>query len=233
MSTISRLPGWLGAWVLTVGAALVGGCGDPRPVEPPASLEQAQYNAAWDATLETLRAYNFDVDRQDRRAGVVTTLPLLGQHWFEFWRKDAATAYDLAESSIHRIYRTATVQIAPTGDDRGYAADVTVRVSRSSAAQRRVGSTGEAYGMFLWVEDEEDLEADDAPPVLEESPELPDDEALAAKIERDIAGRAERLLARQGASIPIGERPIPVQPAPDVEPVEGGFGTGQVPEPID
>lgn len=146
--------------ITTLAAAWLTGCGPgPAPTTAPAPEPQAaadeDFNAVWDAAVQTLRQHHFELDRTDRRAGVIATFPMVGQSWFEFWRADAATARDLLESSLHTIYRQATVTIrrggaesasAPAGECR---AAVEVQVWRSNRPAGQVTSASEAYEMFL------------------------------------------------------------------------------------
>ena len=134
---------WREAWWPARRVALAQPTGDPN------------FNATWDAAIQVLGKYRFRVDRADRRAGVISTFPLLGRHWFEFWRRDAATRKDVAEGALHTIYRQATVTLTrrevSAGSDKGRADyDVTVVVmkSRSNRAAPHVTSTSEAYDMF-------------------------------------------------------------------------------------
>ena len=118
------------------------------PVASPADVADENFNAVWDATNEVLRKYRFIIDRADRREGVITTFPMIGRHWFEFWRKDAATRRDLAEGTIHTIYRQVTVNIRRQADGKKYLAAVRVLTSRSDLPNPQVTSTSEAYDLF-------------------------------------------------------------------------------------
>jgi len=143
--------------VLTLAVGWLGGCQvEPAPARSDAATADESFNAVWDAATEVLREYRFAIDRADRRAGVISTFPLLGRHWFEFWRADAARPGDVLEGSLHTIYRQATVTIrradspAATAPALGdYLAGVEVRASRSDRPAAQVTSTSEAFEMFL------------------------------------------------------------------------------------
>ncbi len=168
--------------------ALAAGCGDRQagPVRPVPEL--TKFDLVWGASQDVVREYGFREDRSDRRAGLITTFPVTGKSWFELHREDAATARDAAESSIQTIYRSATVRVLPDGDD--YRTEVRVAVSRSNRPYLQVTNTSEAYRLFLEdpgstrrrnrTDDEDAV----VPPI-----ELPDDEALAAKMQADIQKR--------------------------------------------
>ena len=125
----------------------VGGCARyTTPVAPPAERTEADRNfeALWDASRQVLRKYYFTIDREDRRAGVITTYPMTGKHFFEFWRRDSVTAGQAGESSIQQIYHTATVRIRRTGDST-YDPLVEIVLWRPPTAGDNVISAGEAY----------------------------------------------------------------------------------------
>ncbi|MDY7010565.1 MAG: hypothetical protein SVV80_07415, partial [Planctomycetota bacterium] len=119
------------------------------PVVSPYGIADENFNAAWDAAGEVLRKYRFAIDRADRREGVITTYPMIGRHWFEFWRKDAITRRDVAEGAIQTVYRQATVNIRRQADSNRYLADVRVHITRSNLTNPQVTSTSEAYELFL------------------------------------------------------------------------------------
>ncbi|MFP3937946.1 MAG: hypothetical protein ACLFVW_06355, partial [Phycisphaerae bacterium] len=126
-----------------------GGCA--KHTEPIVSAEQMrsgepEFLAMWDAAKDVLREYRFELDRQDRRAGIITTEPLLGRHAPEFWRKDAVTKGAVLEGTLQTIYRTATVEIV--SDNGEYRPVVRVDVSRSDRQTPQVTSTSEAIALF-------------------------------------------------------------------------------------
>jgi hypothetical protein len=110
---------------------------------------ERNYQAVWDAACRVLDDYYFKLDRQDRRAGVITTYPLTGKQWFEFWRKDAVGDEELLENALHTIYRVVKVRITPTADDASrFIASVEVEVFRSNRANPSEGSFSAALSMI-------------------------------------------------------------------------------------
>jgi len=167
------------------------------PTAPARAVSPAEKNfdAVWQASRQTLRKYHFRLDRQDRRAGVLTTEPLTGMHFFEFWRKDAARPADYSESTLQTIYRTATVTIRPTAPKAStYAAKVDVVLRRSSKAAVHVTSTSEAYGLFrARGKERHATDADRQVERMAHCVELGHDRSLEAKLTRKIAAAARRL----------------------------------------
>lgn len=186
-----------------------GGGGDP------------QFNVLWQSALDVLTEYRFTVDRADKRAGVMVTQPLLGQQAFEFWRHDAATPFDMAESSLHNIYRQATVSIrhaelsgSPMPQPK-YVATVEVKTSRSNSPNPQVNSAADAHRMFLdpsKVQPATDTTRTPPSPAVE----LGLDRNLAARIQAKINTLAARRLRILAPAEAAGGPPttVPTMPAP-------------------
>lgn len=178
-------------------AGLLGGCEVKytQPQAQPKSLSAAEedFEAVWQAARTTLRRHHFELDRQDRRAGVITTVPMTGMHFFEFWREDAARPADYAESTVQTIYRTAQVTVRPTQPQaETYQANVQVFLSRSSRGTPQVTSTSEAYSLFSMGRDRRArrrfLEASDWARHREGGlVDLGNDRSLEAKLTAEIA----------------------------------------------
>jgi hypothetical protein len=139
----------------TVAAGLCWSAGcTVRHVEPttqPQQLTDAQqdFEAVWQASRSVLGRYRFQLDRQDRRAGVITTLPMTGAYVLEPWRRDAVRPVDLGESTVQTIYRTARVTIRPSRPEaKTYDAQVEVLLTRSDRSTLDVTSTSDAYSLF-------------------------------------------------------------------------------------
>ena len=127
--------------ILFVAVLIAGGPGCARhtvPVGPRGELTVGERNfeAVWLAARRVLKRYYFDLDREDPRAGVIVTRAMTGKVAGEFWRRDAGTDRDLAESTLHTIYRQVKVTIAPEGPDKtDFRAIVEVCKSFKSAAK--------------------------------------------------------------------------------------------------
>jgi len=113
------------------GTSLIGGmlilfssmpaCQMPAPPESrtAADLAEPQLDRLWDSALSVLRKHDFQPVRQDRALGVIETLPTTSMQWYEFWRQDVATPYDLLEASLHTTQRKATVRFLRGDGDPG------------------------------------------------------------------------------------------------------------------
>lgn len=108
----------------------------------------AEADRVWEAVLDTLRHHRFRLDRTDRRAGIITTMPATSQHFFEFWRHDVATREDFWEATLNPLRRWAEVTVS-RGDDGGWTKlSVVVHTERFSSYDRQFNSTGAAYEFF-------------------------------------------------------------------------------------
>lgn len=181
-------------------AGLPAGCqlAYTQPTTQPARLSAAErdFEAVWQASRQTLQGYHFELDRQDRRAGVITTAPLTGMHFFELWRKDAVRPADFGESTVQTIYRTARVTVRPIqADAQTYQARVEVSLHRSDKPAPQVTSTSDAYSLFSLRGGRKGRPQ----PLLEATAgggprvDLGQDRALEAKLASDIAAAADRL----------------------------------------
>lgn len=141
-------------------ALLLSGCSTPsgRPTTAPADLprdaarpwhwfeqpavatvEAGDFDALWDACEQAARRYRFQPDRADPRGGVLMTEPMIGAQFFEPWRDELKTGYDVAESSLATTRRTARFEIE-RGDDGVLRASPKVLIEKLAQAERRVGA---------------------------------------------------------------------------------------------
>jgi hypothetical protein len=139
-----------GAFIGCLIAMAISGCQRPaQPTQPTAEVIQEQdVQPLWDASLNVLRKFDFQPDRQDRAMGVITTLPTTSAQWGEFWRQDVADPYSLAESSLHTIQRQVTVRFIRDGSRQ---LEVQVDVYRLSAAESQITTASSAIQSFSGV----------------------------------------------------------------------------------
>ena len=142
----------LGVFLLAV--ATVGGCLGPRRDDyrsfstVTVADPSPQADRHWDAVLETLRRHHFTLDRVDRRAGVITTMPEVSQHFFEVWRHDVDTDADLLTATLNPLRRWVKVRVARDADGSWSRIDVEVRKERLSSPDRQFNNSGAAYQFF-------------------------------------------------------------------------------------
>ena len=107
-----------------------------------------QADQLWEAVQETLRRGRFQLDRVDRAAGVITTLPENSQHFFEFWRHDVDTSRDALEATLNPMRRWVEVSLTRAEDGPWTQLAVVVRKERLSSPDRQFNSSGAAYQYF-------------------------------------------------------------------------------------
>jgi hypothetical protein len=97
---------------------------DPKLAEPNTYWDKPgvvhiparDFDRLWAACQEAARQYFFKVDRLDYREGVITTEPTVTSQFFEPWRRDNSTAYDVLLGSIHKYRRTMRFEIVRNDD---------------------------------------------------------------------------------------------------------------------
>ncbi len=180
--------------IVLAGILTIAGCArHTTPVGPVRELsaDEKDFEAVWLASLQVLRKYYFPIDYQDRRTGEILTEPITGKALGEFWRSDAATMADLAESAVQTIYRQTAVTISENPPGSGtFKAAVEVQAYRSNREVAGLSSASEAFAMFQQAGSamKEPTEADETSELAgKDVTELGRDEALEAKIAADIA----------------------------------------------
>ncbi|MFQ5414870.1 MAG: hypothetical protein ACE5E6_10475 [Phycisphaerae bacterium] len=145
---------WIRLGLVVVLVCAVAGCGTRGPsiyrsstrVSP--AFRSPDSDGPWRAIQDALRAHGFRLDRVDRRAGIVTTMPETSMHFFEFWRHDVHTRHDLIEATLNPMRRWAEVSVLPEPDGEGARLAVVVHKQRFSGPDRQFNSTGAAYQYF-------------------------------------------------------------------------------------
>lgn len=163
------------------------GCGPmyTKPLErAPQTRAERNFRDLWDASCVTLKKYGFPLDRQDRRAGVITTYAVSGGHGLEvLWRKDASNFYQFQENTAQNILRAARVKIRrlPENPDE-FDFTVEVRAARTTRPQPQLTDSSDIYKMYV--------------------PQLP--ELRFNDLELRPAGRQERLQGLKSCIVPLG-----------------------------
>jgi len=112
-----------------------------------AAATSSNFEKLWDACANTARNYQFPLDRQDYRNGVLTTQPVISKQVFEPWRRDAGTAHGIWQSTLDTIRRTIRFDFV-RADDGSYIARPKVLVERLAQLQRRITSASEYTLVF-------------------------------------------------------------------------------------
>lgn len=113
-----------------------------------ASVTSHDYGKLWDACAQTLRNDQFDIDEEDYREGVLTTWPMISKQFFEIWRSDAGTFYDVMVDSLQTIRHSVRFDLS-RGPDGTYVARPKVLIEQSSHPERRISAVSEAARAFV------------------------------------------------------------------------------------
>jgi hypothetical protein len=116
-----------------------------KPAE--AAVTSGDFQRLWEACANTVRNYQFTLDRQDYRNGVLTTQPVISKQIFEPWRRDAGTFHAIMQSTLDTIRRTIRFDFV-RADNGSYIARPKVLVERLSQLQRRITSASEYTLVF-------------------------------------------------------------------------------------
>jgi hypothetical protein len=122
-------------------------------------IGDADFYKLWHACREELFSRFFQVDREEYRDGLLTTLPLVTKQFFEVWRRDAVTIKDVSDASIGTIRRTVRFQLTRK-DDGTYVAEPKVLVERFSSAERRLTAIHEYHAAFSGPRPFGDMQSD-------------------------------------------------------------------------
>lgn len=138
---------------ITLAVCLTFGCHRAHRAEDSKSNDPTQTqmtgfsgDCVWEAAQETLRRQGYKLDRVDREAGVITTLPETSKHFFEFWRHDVDTRADFWEATFIPMRRWIEVTIGSAA----HASEVNVVVHKEqlSSLDRQFNSSGAALQYF-------------------------------------------------------------------------------------
>ncbi|OWY72283.1 hypothetical protein B7486_05010 [cyanobacterium TDX16] len=123
------------------------GCSRPAPPQEPteSAVASQDIDILWDSALSVLRKLDFQPDRQDRAAGIITTFPTTSMQWHEPWRQDVADGYSLAMSSLHTIQRKVTIRFLR---EQQWVIDVQVEMFILSAPDYQITTASSAIRSF-------------------------------------------------------------------------------------
>lgn len=124
----------------------------PQPLGPTVervSLGQPEdRDQLWTAVCDALRGQSFQLDRQDKVNGVITTFPETTAQGFELWRPQPRPAYYWWEANMQTIARQATVQLLPGRNANDLGIDVKVERLRYRLEERQIDNSAGAMRLF-------------------------------------------------------------------------------------
>jgi len=109
--------------------------------QPPiASASHADFQTLWNASEDVIRDDLMEIDRVDYRLGLLSSEPKVSPQFFELWRRDIGTNYDVAKSSLATIRRTAQFEFSRDENSGIVTVWPKVLVERQSQPERRITS---------------------------------------------------------------------------------------------
>jgi len=115
-----------------------------------ASVVSRDFPSLWDACARTLINDQFEIDRQDRRLGILTTTPMISKQFFEVWRSDAGTPREILLDSLQTIRRTIRFDLTRRPDG-SYLASAKVLVEQMAHPERRLTMAPQFTGAFAAI----------------------------------------------------------------------------------
>jgi len=146
--------------------------------------------------MDVLLDMHFVLDKTDVEKGLISTRPLSGAQFFEFWRTDNVGPANAAEANLHSIRRTVDLKLGRWGEHLRVSCDV--RVQRLNMPERELTSSAQAYQMFS--RSTPSMQRLELGPRQEEAmqwTDLGNDTELAAEILRRIETRVRELQEEQ------------------------------------
>jgi hypothetical protein len=181
----------IGRLIAGIALALLAGCAATPPAIDHLTVAPGGYPSAFEAAKDTLRDFEFELDRVDAREGVITTAPRAWSGAATPWLPYTSAPRDAIEGLGQFEQRTARVEFtsddpAPaSGDLRDYPGEVRARVSVAVERLYRPGRRVDATSIRLAGFTADPRETPSGPPPAF-AVEHREDPALAARIQKAI-----------------------------------------------
>lgn len=107
--------------VLLVLSTLLGGCASHQPAQLDNPMTfHCPSDRLWQQSQAELKSRGFDLDKVDRRHGIIETHPRTSSQWYEFWARDVVTFQSRAEASLHTLRRHVHLEMAADADNQSH-----------------------------------------------------------------------------------------------------------------
>ncbi|MHC5181667.1 MAG: hypothetical protein ACYSOW_07350 [Planctomycetota bacterium] len=131
---------------LLIACAMLSGCGSEQTVsEDPVCLPVFPEPVMQSAQTVLLKMH-FDIEKYDTSARYIRTRPLSGAQFFEFWRRDNASASAMAQANLHTLRRIVELEFTP--QDATTCIQCRVQVSRLSMSEKPIEGAGRMSGIY-------------------------------------------------------------------------------------
>lgn len=202
----------IGRLIAGIALAFLSGCAATPSTIDHLTIAPGGYPSAFDAAKDTLRDFEFELDRVDAREGVITTAPRAWSGAATPWLPYASVPRDAVEGLAQFEQRTARIEFSPHdpaaagGDLRNYQGDLRAKVSVVVERLYRPGRRVDATSVRLTGFTADPRETPSGPPPAF-AVKNREDSALAARIQEAI----DRALSTRAPSSEPGE-PSTTQP---------------------
>ncbi len=135
----------LGRTLLATAIVLPAGCASVPRTPNPIPVAEREYDRVYEAAIAVLRDWRFVVDRQDRRAGVITTKPRIAASALEPWQPDVSTARRTLGATLNHRRHRVRVEIQRRGSgETPYRLRVTVTTEQKQKPEKQLTTAAHA-----------------------------------------------------------------------------------------
>lgn len=132
---------------MLLAAGILSGCAKEQQIpSEPKCLSGIDIDSAMRASEKVLVGMNFVIDKSDPELLIITTKPLIGGQFFEFWRKDNVGGYNSGISNLHTIQRI--VELGLNENQGQICVTCKVAVERLSIPEKEIDSTAGTHSIF-------------------------------------------------------------------------------------
>jgi hypothetical protein len=133
---------------LLVACALFSGCASQLQMvsDEPVCMPNTLPPQVMQAAQKVLLKMHFDIEKNDLEARYIRTRPLSGAQFFEFWRKDNASAFAREQANLHSIRRVVELDFYP--ENTTTCIQCRVNVSRLSIPERPIQGFSYMGGLY-------------------------------------------------------------------------------------
>jgi len=115
-----------------------------------ASVTSSDFYKLWSACRGTLVSDEFEIDQEDYRLGLLSTLPMISKQFFELWRSDAGSPREIMWDSLQTIRRTVRFEFSRQPDG-SYLVHPKVLIETTSHPERRITSQAQYSVAFTAI----------------------------------------------------------------------------------
>ncbi len=127
---------------------LFAGCGEQQQYRAaePIRTENIDKLRVMEIAEDVLVKMHFTIDKANDENGFISTKPLPGAKFFEFWRSDNVGADNWLISNLHSVRRL--VELNVNEQDKALYINCDVQIYRLSLPERNIRSSAHAYDLF-------------------------------------------------------------------------------------